>query len=110
MKTEEIRQFEEACLWALSKNAPEEAKVLMKEITRRKVDYSGNVGWLYETPPDDRIHKCVEKNMAGVPVDWVEYDERYGYFLTSTNVYGDGAVTDINFCPFCGEKLEKPVE
>lgn len=95
-------------MWALSKESPREAKVLMKEIARRKIDHSGNTGWMYETPPDDRLHTCVERNMAGVVTAWVEYDERYGFELVDTNVYGDGGITKINFCPFCGVKLEKP--
>lgn len=76
----------------------------MKEIARRKIDH-GDTCWMYENPPKERLHTCVECNMAGVIVSWIEYDEQYGFQLISTNVYGDGAITEILFCPFCGEKL-----
>lgn len=105
MKTQEIKQLEDACVWALSKESPKEAKVLVKEFARRKVDHAGEIGWMYETPPLDRVHMCVELNLAQIPVAWIEYDERYGFQLVSTNVYGDGTITEVQFCPFCGEKL-----
>jgi hypothetical protein len=109
MNLDETRTLESAVLWAIRDDAPVEAKVLLKEITRREVDHSGLVGWLYECPPEDRVHRCVDRNDAGLSVAWVEYDPQYGFCLMSTNVYGDGAYADIAYCPFCGEKLEPPV-
>ena len=104
MTVHELRELEGACLWAKGDQAPPEAKTLLHEIERRAVDWNGTEV-VCEKPPENRQHKCVEKNAMEIVVSWIEYDKKYGFFLVSNNLYGDGTVTDIKFCPFCGEKL-----
>lgn len=63
----------------------------------------------YEPMPAERPHPCYEVNSAGIPIAWVNYDPRYGWLLEGTNAYGDGHIGDIDYCPYCGEKLEDSV-
>jgi len=104
MKTKEIKELEQAYIWAKSQNSPE-VQILTKEIDRRENDHSGNNGCCYETLPENRPHPCTELNLAEIPVAWIEYDQQHGFELVSTNAYGDGSITSINFCPFCGKQL-----
>lgn len=110
MTPDEVRSLEEAALWALKPGAPREAKILFKELARQGVDHTGKEGWLYEPLPEDRPHPCVELNLAKIPVAWITYEDQYGFELAGTSVYGDGSVTTIKFCPFCGKELIPPAD
>lgn len=60
-----------------------------------------------DSMPKDRIYFCHEVNPVGIPVAWIEYEDRYGFTLETMNCYGEGSTTSIIFCPFCGEHLQK---
>lgn len=65
---------------------------------------------MYEPMPESRPHPCTEQSAANIPIAWIEHTHKHGFELVATNVYGEITGTDINFCPFCGERLahEKP--
>ncbi len=56
--------------------------------------------------PECRARGCHETNQHGVPMAWVEYLDRYGFTLETTDMFDGGASTAINYCPFCGLRLQ----
>lgn len=62
---------------------------------------------VYLPMPADRPHPCHDANAADIPVNWIEYDPKYGFSIDGTNAYGDGTYCDgIKFCPWCGVELK----
>lgn len=61
----------------------------------------------YDPMPNHRIHDCHNVNAAGVPVAWVIYD-KHGPQIETTDVYGNGTIMPVNYCPWCGEVLATP--
>lgn len=67
--------------------------------------YNKATDFIYDIMPDNRLHACHKTNPTGIPVAWIRYEPNHGFELESTDLYGDGAIINITFCPWCGERL-----